>query len=411
MCKENCMPSTSSDGWRPFVPNGQEGVSFSSEEGVLSIVTAREHFALGKWTCRVDVTGGEVLDFSVDCKTSLGEEDVYVLLTQYTKEGKMPIREHAHGAKREGEVIHFFEKIELDPETVSLEVELWVKGKGVFASYLSPTLVASTPYPARPVRIAPIHIKRPGASKEEQKKNILLAIDKAGELGADIIILGEGVYGRGLGLSLTELAKTDESEMRGAVGARAKQHRAYIVYNTVEREGELYYNTSFLFARDGTVVGKYRKTHLPVVEYEAGFAPGEDFPVFDLDFGKVGLLICYDQFFPRTAEILAMRGAELICIPSAGDMHSACLSRAIENGVYIAVAGMNNENPYGWGATRVVDPLGNILAHTDGDFAVALAEVDLSRRVRRRWMSTGPAKSDVHDDYRFEKNPHCFDET
>ena len=80
----------------------------------------------------------------------------------------------------------------------------------------------------------------------------------------------------------------------------------------------------------------------------------------------------------------------------------------MERGLYLAVAGMNNENSYGWGATRVVDPLGRILAQTDEEWGIGYCEIDLSERVRRRWMSTGPALSDVHDDYRFEKNSRSY---
>ncbi len=80
----------------------------------------------------------------------------------------------------------------------------------------------------------------------------------------------------------------------------------------------------------------------------------------------------------------------------------------MENGVYVAISGANNENSYGFLPTRVIDPLGRVLAQTDENFGFALCEVDLAKRPRRYWMSTGPALSDVHDDYRFEKNSRSF---
>jgi hypothetical protein len=82
---------------------------------------------------------------------------------------------------------------------------------------------------------------------------------------------------------------------------------------------------------------------------------------------------------------------------------------AMSAGVYLAVAGMNTENSFGFLPTRLVDPLGRILAHTDVNGEAAYGEIDLSKRVRRHWMSTGPALSCVHDDYRYEINTHCYE--
>ena len=385
-----------------------EGVMLREDEEGYFCEIPSGAFALGKWLIECPVEGGAVYDFSVRCRCALTEEDAYVLLTQYDENGRMPIREHAHTAKRDGDGIVFSEKLVCDKRTVRLCVELWLKGDGVCALWQDISLTRGVALPERRVRIAPVQAKSVGKSAEEQQQNILSALDRAGALRADIVVLGEGLYGRGLGFPLARRAEGEDGELSRLVREKARAYRMYIVYNTVEYESGAYYNTSYLFGRDGEVVGKYRKTHLPVAELEEGFTPGVGYPVFDLDFGRVGLLICYDQFFPRTAEALTMAGAELICIPSIGDMSHCSFARAMENGVYVAVSGANNENPHGFGATRVIDPLGRILAHTDEAFGIALCEVDLAERVRRFWMSTGPALSDVHDDYRFEKNSHSF---
>lgn len=385
-----------------------QSVTFCERGSGYYCETPEGAFSMGKWKLECPVEGGAIYDFSVFCDTSLTEEDAYVILTQYDTNGRMPIREHAHTATQTEEGIHFSDKVETASETVRLCVELLVKGDGVSALWKEPALARAHPLPSRKVRIAPVQARSVGKCAREQKENILNALDRVASRGADIVILGEGLYGRGLGWPLSRRAENENGEMSSLVREKARQHRMYIVYNTVECESGAFYNTSYLFGRAGEVVGKYRKTHLPLTELEEGFSPGKGYPVFDLDFGRVGLLICYDQFFPRTAEALAKAGAELICIPSMGDMSHCSFSRAMENGVYVAVSGANNENPHGFGATRVIDPLGRILAQTDEDFDFALCEVDLSLRVRRHWMSTGPALSDVHDDYRFEKNSHSF---
>ena len=404
---KNLISDFCPEAWRSFSPEGQS-VRFCFRNGGAEIACAEGRFGLGKWIAELALVGGKCYDFSVEAESSLGEEDLYVLLTQFDSEGKMIIREHAHTAYAIEGGIRFEEKLVFADGCVRLRVELWCKGDGARALWKRPVLREGEPPSPRRVRVAPIHIKRPGKTREEQISSLLAAVDRAGEMKSDIIVLGEGVIGRGLGLPLSELAEDENGEISRLLRERARRYRTYLVYNTVEISEGSYYNTSFLFGREGELVGKYRKTHLPVVELEAGFAPGMEYPVFDLDFGRVGLLICYDQFFAPTAQALAERGAELICIPSAGDMHHCCFARAMEHGVYLAVAGMNNENGYGWGATRVVNPLGEILAMTDEEWGIALCEIDLSKRVRRRWMSTGPALSDVHDDYRFEKNPRSY---
>ncbi|VAW18019.1 hypothetical protein MNBD_BACTEROID01-2122 [hydrothermal vent metagenome] len=77
---------------------------------------------------------------------------------------------------------------------------------------------------------------------------------------------------------------------------------------------------AILIDRKGQIVGKYHKTHLTVREqFIKSISPGNEYPVFRTDFGKVGLMVCYDNHFPEVARILAVKGAELIAYPSMGD--------------------------------------------------------------------------------------------
>ena len=106
--------------------------------------------------------------------------------------------------------------------------------------------------------------------------------------------------------------------------------------------------------------------------------------------------------------MLAKKGAEIICIPTVGDDHHSFMSLAMNYGVHLIVAGRNKENNYGWGPTRIVNPLGALISHTETNMTLATAEIDLNKKVRRFWMSTGPALSSVHDDYRYEVNPRSI---
>ena len=411
---KNLVPLFTDSAWRVFdTPDGRTAEYSVSEDGKRAAITTRECFGVGKWICSVPVEGGKSYAFTAACKTAVCESDAYLILTQFSEDGKMPIREHAQDAVRVGEYLRFSDTVEMAENTVRLEIELWIKGWGATGEWEVPTLESGQPIPERRVRVAPVHFKwnaEESRSEEIQFNAYMNAIDTLGERGVDLVVFGECMYGRGLNLDHATRTATIEPKMRRALAEKAKKYGTYIIYNGNERDGDNYYNTAFLFDRQGELVGKYRKTHITVGEYERGVTPGTSFPVFDTDFGKVGILICYDQFFPDTALELTRKGAEIICIPTAGDDHHACMGMAMTSGVYLAVAGMNMENNFGWYPTRVVDPLGRILAHTDKNGEAAYAEIDLSKRVRRHWMSTGPALSCVHDDYRYEINTHCYGE-
>src|SRR5207244_5621372 len=117
--------------------------------------------------------------------------------------------------------------------------------------------------------------------------------------------------------------------------AMARRHGLYIVAGLVERAAHLVYNTAALMDPEGHLVGTYRKTTLPRDEVKAGVAPGDDYPVFQTRFGKVGMMICYDGFFPEPARELTKKGAEVIAFPVAGCNPLLAAARACENHVYV----------------------------------------------------------------------------
>lgn len=118
-------------------------------------------------------------------------------------------------------------------------------------------------------------------------------------------------------------------------GTLAKQHDLYIVAGLLEREEHRVYNVAVLIGPDGTVVGKYRKVALPRTEIDAGVVAGDDYPVFDTRFGKVGMMVCYDGFYPEVARELSNRGAEVIAFPVWGCNPLLASARACENHVFV----------------------------------------------------------------------------
>lgn len=103
-----------------------------------------------------------------------------------------------------------------------------------------------------------------------------------------------------------------------------------------ERDGRAVYKAAVLIDREGRVAGRYRKVSLPGEEVEGGLTPGSSWPVFETDFGRVGMMSCYDVLFPEPARALAAQGAELILLPIWGGDETLAAARAIENRVFLA---------------------------------------------------------------------------
>lgn len=195
-----------------------------------------------------------------------------------------------------------------------------------------------------------------------------------------------------------------------ALAARyAARGRTYIAMNVRERtDAGTFHNSTFLVDRAGRHVGTYRKTTLTSGEYQDGLLPGDDFAVFDLDFGRVGCLTCWDNWFSESAKFVRRKGAELLLFPLAGCApdHVAITfpARAIDIGIPILVAMRQGHLPNG-----ILDRDGTWRAKTFEDGGFAWADLDLNERKRTFWLSVGPGEGDPYALYLDESRPALYE--
>jgi predicted amidohydrolase len=248
----------------------------------------------------------------------------------------------------------------------------------------------------RKVRLATVHfLPEAGSLPLEKCRLFAPLIEEAARQRADLVVLPETLTYYGTRLGYAACAETIPGPSTNYFGELSKRLNLYIVAGLVERDHNVLYNVAVLIGPDGRVVGKYRKVTLPDGEVKGGLMPGDEYPVFDTRFGKVGLMVCYDGFFPEVARELAIRGAEVIAWPVWGCNPDLGRARACENQVYL-VSSTYSSPSMNWMTSAVFGRDGRSLATAEKSDSVAVAEVDLNQRTY--WAGMGDFSALIRSD-------------
>ena len=262
------------------------------------------------------------------------------------------------------------------------------------------------------------------ANSADLKGNISRLTDKIrllAQQGAELIVLQElhnGLYFcQKEDVNIFDLGETIPGPSTEHFGALAKELNIVLVLSLFEkRTAGLYHNTAVVIERDGSIAGKYRKMHIPddPAYYEKFyFTPGDlGFEPIQTSVGRLGVLVCWDQWYPEAARLMALRGAEVLIYPTAIGWESSDekteqtrqsdawqlvqRGHAVANGLPVITVNRvgHEEDPSGqtngiqfWGRSFVAGPQGELLLELGQSEEMTIVDVDLvrSERVRRWW--------------------------
>lgn len=276
--------------------------------------------------------------------------------------------------------------------------------------------------------------QRCGADRAANLEASLAGIRRAADEGARLVLLQElhtGPYFcQTEDTAVFELAETIPGPTTEALSAQARELGLVVVASVFERRGAgLYHNTAVVLERDGTIAGRYRKMHIPDDPgyYEKFyFTPGDlGFAPIDTSVGRLGVLVCWDQWFPEAARLMALSGAELLLYPTAigwglddapdertrqrEAWRTVQRAHAVANGLPVAACNRVGEEsaPDGrgriqfWGSSFVAGTQGELLGEAPADEeSVLVTSIDLNRseQTRRIWPFLRDRRIDAYAD-------------
>jgi predicted amidohydrolase len=273
------------------------------------------------------------------------------------------------------------------------------------------------------LQIPAVPAEASGTSGRERNFNTAVDwLERAGHQSTDVACIGETV--NILGAKLTP--DTLRAELEGVwdetidrFGSIARRHAMYVIAPIAALFDGIARNAALILDRHGNLNGWYFKVHCTESERALGIVPGESWPTFSLDFGKIGIQICHDNSFPESARCLALNGAEIIFWPHTmsgwGDAFMDVLLRgpAVYNGVYHVPACFGCDPEHAWrpgmliGHSSIIAPDGIPLTDAGRRAGMALTRIDLDLpRIAHDFTRGG--EYPWRDDMRHDRRPEVY---
>jgi beta-ureidopropionase len=243
---------------------------------------------------------------------------------------------------------------------------------------------------------------------EENRANVLGLLERAIRQRADLVCLPEGFPTAGVSTAVAEHAEPVPGPTTDAVAKLARQHRCHVICPLTTRRDGRHRNSAVVIDRSGQVAGIYDKLQPVTTSHdytimESGLTPGDDLPVFDLDFGRIGILICFDVGFPECWQKLADQGAKIVFWPSAYNGGTPVSTFAALHNYYVVTSVRTDRS-------RIVDPCGTLLAQTDSITNIIWRDINLDYAVAH-YDFNYPIPDRIQSAYggRVEIRPHSDD--
>lgn len=244
------------------------------------------------------------------------------------------------------------------------------------------------------IRVVGVQFRPERLQRDENLARIVECVDAVADKSPHLIVFPECSLS---GYALTRIESRMVAEpipgpSTEVIHEACKRNSVYVVVGLIESSGSKTYNSAVMIGPEG-VAGKYRKTHLPFQGVDRYVDPGENpYEPIVLEVGRVGILICYDIFFPETVRALTLKGAELIVVPAnwaeGVEFYTdhIVFTRALENHVnLVAVNRVGEEGAFKfYGKSRIVNPSGRVLAEASSDEDALYAELNVVESRNKR---------------------------
>lgn len=243
----------------------------------------------------------------------------------------------------------------------------------------------------------------------------------------NMVLLGEMCVCPYENAAFPKYAEKEQGETWRFFQALAKEYGVYLSAGSVPEKDDAgnIYNTAYVFDRNGNQIAKHRKVHMFDIDIEGGqhfresdtLTPGDRFDVFDTEFGRMGICICFDARFPEGIRLQVLKGAKVILCPAnfnmtTGPAHWELMfrSRAVDNQCYVIGTGAardENGSYIAYGHSLVVSPWGEILTEADEKPVVQITEIDLKTvdKIRAELPLLSARREDVYILTQTEREP------